>query len=59
MSKMSGHLDDAEYEMKKPIVSISFGNTAVFLLGEEKKDVKPIPIFIRSGDVVIMGGRSK
>jgi alkylated DNA repair protein alkB homolog 1 len=56
---MSGHLDDAEYEMKKPIVSISFGNTAVFLLGEEKKDVKPIPIFIRSGDVVIMGGRSK
>ncbi|GAM17033.1 hypothetical protein SAMD00019534_002080 [Acytostelium subglobosum LB1] len=58
-SVMGGHLDDAEEEMEKPIVSISFGSTAVFLMGAETKDVAPVPIFIRSGDIVIMGGRSR
>ncbi|EFA85990.1 alkylated DNA repair protein [Heterostelium album PN500] len=56
---MGGHLDDAEEEMEKPIISISFGSTAVFLMGAETRDVPPIPIFIRSGDIVIMGGRSR
>eukprot|EP01133_Synstelium_polycarpum_P002538 gene2538-2907_t len=58
-SIMGGHLDDAEEEMEKPIVSISFGSTAVFLMGAETKDVSPIPLYIRSGDIVIMGGRSR
>jgi len=56
---MGGHLDNAEYEMTKPIVSISFGNQAIFLLGGETRDIEPIPILVRSGDVIIMGGRSR
>jgi len=59
MCKMSGHLDNAEEEMDKPIISISFGNSAVFLLGGETKSTKPIPILINSGDIIIMGGRSR
>jgi alkylated DNA repair protein alkB family protein 1 len=30
---MGGHLDDAEEDLTKPIVSCSFGNTVVFLIG--------------------------
>ncbi|EGG20871.1 alkylated DNA repair protein [Cavenderia fasciculata] len=58
-SVMGGHLDDAEEEMEKPIISLSFGASAVFLLGAETRDIAPIPLFIRSGDIVIMGGRSR
>eukprot|EP01113_Clastostelium_recurvatum_P000636 TRINITY_DN10297_c0_g1_i1.p1 TRINITY_DN10297_c0_g1~~TRINITY_DN10297_c0_g1_i1.p1 ORF type:complete len:356 (-),score=68.40 TRINITY_DN10297_c0_g1_i1:1062-2075(-) len=56
---MHGHLDDAEYDMDKPIVSMSFGASAVFLLGGETKDVVPLPMFVNSGDVMIMGGRAR
>lgn len=34
----------------------SFGCTAIFLLGGATKHTKPIPIFIRSGDMVAMFG---
>lgn len=34
----------------------SFGCTAIFLLGGATKQTKPIPIYIRSGDVVVMFG---
>eukprot|EP01123_Difflugia_compressa_P013295 TRINITY_DN6083_c0_g1_i1.p1 TRINITY_DN6083_c0_g1~~TRINITY_DN6083_c0_g1_i1.p1 ORF type:complete len:122 (+),score=17.05 TRINITY_DN6083_c0_g1_i1:56-367(+) len=45
--------------MTKPIVSVSFGNSVVFLMGGRTRDIKPIPFFIRSGDVVIMSGESR
>eukprot|EP01080_Neovahlkampfia_damariscottae_P011711 gene11711-4945_t len=56
---MGGHLDNAEYEMEKPIVSLSFGNSAIFLLGTETRETEPIPILIRSGDIMVMGGRAR
>eukprot|EP01112_Ceratiomyxa_fruticulosa_P016117 TRINITY_DN4839_c0_g1_i3.p2 TRINITY_DN4839_c0_g1~~TRINITY_DN4839_c0_g1_i3.p2 ORF type:complete len:154 (-),score=34.25 TRINITY_DN4839_c0_g1_i3:47-508(-) len=56
---MNAHLDDAEYEMAKPIVSLSFGSEAVFLLGGETKETEPHAVFIRSGDIMIMGGRAR
>mmetsp|Transcript_33182 Transcript_33182/g.51467 ORF Transcript_33182/g.51467 Transcript_33182/m.51467 type:complete len:165 (+) Transcript_33182:31-525(+) len=56
---MGGHVDDAEEDMTKPIVSISFGNTVVFLIGGRSREIKPTALFIRSGDVVIMGGESR
>lgn len=55
---MGGHLDNAE-KSDKPIVSISFGNSAIFLLGGEDRHSEPIPMLIRSGDVMIMGGRAR
>jgi DNA alkylation damage repair protein AlkB len=56
---MSGHLDDAEHAMEEPIVSISLGTPAIFLLGGRTKNKKPIPILIKSGDVIIMAKDSR
>lgn len=36
--------------------AISLGNAAVFLIGGLTRDSEPIPILLRSGDVVIMSG---
>ena len=35
---------------------ISLGNAAVFLIGGLTRDVVPIPILLRSGDIIIMSG---
>lgn len=56
---MSGHLDDAEHAMEEPIVSISLGCPAIFLIGGKNKSEKPTPILIRSGDVIIMSKDSR
>ncbi len=35
------------------------GCPAIFLLGHRTKDVAPIPILLRSGDIVVMSGESR
>ena len=56
-SFMGGHRDDLELAIDKPIVSVSVGLPAIFLLGGKTKDDEPVlPIVIRSGDVLCMGG---
>jgi alkylated DNA repair protein alkB family protein 1 len=56
---LMAHLDDVEETFEMPIVSLSFGNTAVFLIGDTTKETSPVAMFIRSGDVVIMSGHSR
>ena len=56
---MCGHVDKAEEDLTKAIVSISVGQTAIFLLGGETHDEAPVALYIRSGDVVIMGGAAR
>ena len=56
---MGGHVDDAEHEMTKPIVSLSIGSKSIFLLGGETKDIEPKAVFLESGDCMLMGGRSR
>ena len=46
-SQMCGHLDDAEHCMVEPIVSISLGCPAIFLLGGRTKEIDPIPVLLR------------
>ena len=58
-SCMGGHLDDAEHNLAKPIVSMSFGRSAVFLIGGKTKHEDPTPILLRSGDAIIMTGESR
>lgn len=36
------------------MIVCSFGQTAIFLIGGKNKQVKPTPILLRSGDIVIM-----
>lgn len=54
--RMGGHKDESEETMSKPIVSVSFGSSAIYLLGGDTRNVKPLPILIESGDVMILGG---
>lgn len=56
---MGGHLDDAEEAMEKPIVSCSFGNTVIFLIGGRTRDVEPTALYIRSGDIVMMADNAR
>ncbi|KAK9730213.1 2OG-Fe(II) oxygenase superfamily [Popillia japonica] len=53
-STLSGHTDHSEQNLEAPLISLSFGQTALFLIGGSTIDVKPTAIFLHSGDVVIM-----
>ena len=55
-------MDDAEGALLHPVVSFSLGLAAVFLLGGATKDDAarpPIPLLVRSGDCLVMGGGSR
>ncbi|XP_043705651.1 alpha-ketoglutarate-dependent dioxygenase alkB isoform X1 [Telopea speciosissima] len=56
---LGGHLDDMEADWSKPIVSISLGCKAIFLLGGKSREDPPTPMFLRSGDIVLMAGEAR
>ncbi|KAK1271065.1 Alpha-ketoglutarate-dependent dioxygenase alkB [Acorus gramineus] len=56
---LGGHLDDMEADWSKPIVSISLGCKAMFLLGGKSRNDSPIAMFLRSGDIVLMAGQAR
>jgi len=56
---LNGHVDDAESNLDRPIVSISLGCPAIFLLGYEDRHRAPTALMLRSGDAVILGGESR
>ncbi|KAM2348350.1 hypothetical protein ACFX1X_012006 [Malus domestica] len=56
---LGGHLDDMEADWSKPIVSMSLGCKAIFLLGGKLREDPPIAMFLRSGDVVLMAGEAR
>lgn len=58
-STLAGHTDHSEVDLHAPLISISFGQTAVFLIGGSTLEDPANGIFIRSGDVVIMTGQSR
>jgi alkylated DNA repair protein alkB family protein 1 len=60
-STLCAHTDHSEYDaLTKPLISYSFGNAAVFLIGSQtKSECKPSPILLRSGDIILMTGSSR
>mmetsp|Transcript_22362 Transcript_22362/g.33036 ORF Transcript_22362/g.33036 Transcript_22362/m.33036 type:complete len:514 (-) Transcript_22362:600-2141(-) len=59
-SNMGGHRDDLELDFTQPVVSISLGLPAIFLLGGDTKDCEPVvPILVRPGDVYLLAGDSR
>jgi alkylated DNA repair protein alkB family protein 1 len=58
-STLSAHQDYSEKNMQAPLISISLGSPAIFLIGGHTKQTKPSPILLRSGDVTIMSGQSR
>ncbi|TFK29883.1 hypothetical protein FA15DRAFT_684190 [Coprinopsis marcescibilis] len=53
---LMAHVDRSEVCATSPLVSISLGSAAVFLIGGKTRDSEPIPVLLRSGDAVIMSG---
>jgi len=53
---LMGHVDRSEVCATSPLVSISLGNAAIFLIGGLTRDIAPIPILLRSGDIIVMSG---
>ncbi|TFL07045.1 hypothetical protein BDV98DRAFT_519575 [Pterulicium gracile] len=53
---LMAHVDRSEVCATSPLVSISLGNSAIFLIGGTTRDEEPTPIILHSGDVVIMAG---
>ncbi|XP_011862428.1 PREDICTED: alkylated DNA repair protein alkB homolog 1 isoform X2 [Vollenhovia emeryi] len=58
-STLAGHTDHSETNVTAPLFSISFGQTAVFLIGGPRQEDPASAVFLRSGDVVIMSGSSR
>lgn len=56
---LCGHIDDAEADMGQPLVSVSLGCTAVFLMGGYTRDEEPTPILLRGGDAVVLMGEAR
>ncbi|KAK9906670.1 hypothetical protein WJX75_005879 [Coccomyxa subellipsoidea] len=56
---LGGHKDDAEQNLCAPIVALSLGCDAIFLLGGETRDEEPVAMRIRGGDAVVMEGSAR
>lgn len=56
---LAGHTDHSEQNLDAPLFSYSFGQTAIFLIGGQTKDVKPTAIFLKSGDIAVMSRESR
>lgn len=51
---LNGHQDDVEEDVAQPIVSVSVGCDAVFLIGGHTKAERPTALLLSSGDVMVM-----
>ena len=58
-AKMGLHQDRDEKDFAAPVVSISLGDTAVFRFGGTKRGGKTQTVKLSSGDVLVMGGKSR
>lgn len=54
-AKMSLHQDKNEKDFSQPIVSVSLGLPAIFLMGGLQRSDKPLRIPLQHGDVVVWG----
>lgn len=57
-STLAAHTDHSEI-CNSPLISISFGQSAIFLIGGETRDEEPLPILLESGDCLIMAEKSR
>ena len=58
-STLSGHTDHSEVNVEAPLFSISFGQTAIFLIGGLTQDDAANAMFLQNGDIVVMSGKSR
>ncbi|MCP1167835.1 alpha-ketoglutarate-dependent dioxygenase AlkB family protein [Limimaricola litoreus] len=58
-AKMGMHQDRDEGDFGFPVVSISLGDEALFRVGSVEKGGKTTSLWLRSGDVAVMGGAAR
>ncbi|WP_259989864.1 alpha-ketoglutarate-dependent dioxygenase AlkB [Sulfitobacter sp. S190] len=58
-AKMGLHQDRDETDMGWPVVSVSLGDEALFRMGNATRGGKTESIWLKSGDVVVMGGEAR
>jgi len=51
---LSGHTDHSEHNLAAPLISVSLGQSAVFLLGGRTVKEVPVAFLVRSGDILVM-----
>ena len=58
-ARMGMHQDKDEADFKWPVVSVSLGDEGLFRIGNTTRGGKTESIWLRSGDVVVMGGEAR
>lgn len=58
-STLSGHVDRSEFDKRAPLLSISFGQPAVFMVGGDTRQIEPVAMLLRSGDIVVLSDESR
>lgn len=58
-AKMGMHQDSDEADFSQPVVSVSLGDDALFRMGNTTRGGKTDSVWLRSGDVVVMGGDAR
>ena len=58
-AKMGMHQDRDEAEFGEPVVSVSLGDDGLFRIGNTTRGGKTESIWLKSGDVVVMGGEAR
>lgn len=58
-ARLGSHVDADEQDTRAPVVSVSLGDDAIFHIGGLKRSDPKERIRLRSGDVVVLGGRAR
>lgn len=58
-AKMGMHQDRDEADLTQPVVSVSLGDDGLFRMGNSTRGGKTESVWLRSGDVVVMGGDAR
>ncbi|MFZ5963115.1 alpha-ketoglutarate-dependent dioxygenase AlkB family protein [Thalassococcus sp. BH17M4-6] len=58
-ARMGLHQDRDEADFSQPVVSVSLGDDGLFRMGNEERGGKTESLWLRSGDVVVMGGEAR
>ncbi|TFL17572.1 alpha-ketoglutarate-dependent dioxygenase AlkB family protein [Jannaschia formosa] len=58
-ARMGMHQDRDEADLTQPVVSISLGDDALFRIGNLERGGRTESVWLRSGDVMVMGGEAR
>ena len=58
-ARMGMHQDRDEADLDQPVVSVSLGDDALFRVGNVARGGRTESVWLRSGDVVVMGGTAR